>query len=117
LVTVLRTTSEMDRAASSDSLMKQTYETTTAAGPKHKSENSESEGGMSKFGLTSRELEIINAIVDGQSNRDIANTYQISQYTVKHHLTRIFDKVGVYSRLELAMFAIHHQLHKPHQVA
>jgi DNA-binding NarL/FixJ family response regulator len=63
-----------------------------------------------KFGLTVRELEIISAIVDGQSNRDIALTYKISEYTVKHHLTRIFDKVGVFSRLELAMFAIHHDL-------
>jgi two-component system, NarL family, nitrate/nitrite response regulator NarL len=63
-----------------------------------------------RFGLTARELEIITAIVDGQSNRDIAITYKISEYTVKHHLTRIFDKVGVFSRLELAMFAIHHDL-------
>ena len=66
--------------------------------------------GGRKFGLTARELEIIAAIVDGQSNRDIALTYKISEYTVKHHLTRIFDKVGVFSRLELAMFAIHHDL-------
>ena len=63
-----------------------------------------------KFGLTARELEIVSAIVDGQGNRDIALTYGISEYTVKHHLTRIFDKVGVFSRLELAMFAIHHDL-------
>jgi DNA-binding NarL/FixJ family response regulator len=66
-----------------------------------------------KFGLTPRELEIVTAIIDGQSNRDIALTYGISEYTVKHHLTRIFDKVGVFSRLELAMFAIHHELSSP----
>ena len=66
--------------------------------------------GGKKFGLTARELEIVSAIVDGQGNRDIALTYGISEYTVKHHLTRIFDKVGVFSRLELAMFAIHHDL-------
>lgn len=66
--------------------------------------------GGTKFGLTPRELEIVGAIVDGQSNRDIALNYSISEYTVKHHLTRIFDKVGVFSRLELAMFAIHHGL-------
>ena len=66
--------------------------------------------GPGKFGLTAREREIVTAIVDGQSNRDIAVTYGISEYTVKHHLTRIFDKVGVFSRLELAMFAIHHEL-------
>jgi DNA-binding NarL/FixJ family response regulator len=63
-----------------------------------------------KFGLTARELEIVNAVVNGQSNREIAITYKIRECTVKHHLTRIFDKVGVYSRLELAMFAIRHNV-------
>ncbi len=72
-------------------------------------------GNPAKFGLTNRERDIVTAIVDGQSNRDIALTYGISEYTVKHHLTRIFDKVGVFSRLELAMFAIHHEL-SPNQI-
>lgn len=63
-----------------------------------------------KFGLTARELEIMNAVANGQRNREIALTYKIRECTVKHHLTRIFDKVGVYSRLELAMFAIHHNV-------
>ena len=44
------------------------------------------------------------------TNRDIAGHFGISEYTVKHHLTRIFDKTGVDSRLELAMFAKHHGL-------
>jgi DNA-binding NarL/FixJ family response regulator len=34
----------------------------------------------------------------------------LSEDTVKHHLTRVFDKTGVFSRLELAMFAIKHDL-------
>ena len=83
-------------------------ETVTVALPKA-SEKVEERSGK-KFGLTVRELEIVSAIVDGQGNREIALTYGISEYTVKHHLTRIFDKVGVFSRLELAMFAIHHDL-------
>jgi DNA-binding NarL/FixJ family response regulator len=66
-----------------------------------------------KFGLTAREMEVVNAIVDGQSNRDIAQTYGITESTVKHHLTRIFDKIGVYSRLELALFALRHDLSSP----
>jgi len=62
------------------------------------------------FGLTKREFEIIGTIVAGYSNKDIARKYQISEDTVKHHLTNIFDKVGVSSRLELALFAVNHKL-------
>jgi DNA-binding NarL/FixJ family response regulator len=63
-----------------------------------------------KFGLTKRELQIVNALVEAQTNKDIAETCRISEFTVKHHLTNIFDKLGVYNRVELALFAIHHQL-------
>ena len=62
------------------------------------------------FGLTRREMEIIAAIVSGYSNKEIAGKFSISEDTVKHHLTNIFDKAGVYNRLELALFAIHHGL-------
>jgi len=63
-----------------------------------------------KFGLTPRELEIVSAIVAGYNNRDIAQKFAISEQTVKHHLTNIFDKLGVSSRLELALFAVNHSL-------
>jgi len=63
-----------------------------------------------RFGLTKRELQIVNALVEAQTNRDIAETFGISEYTVKHHLTSIFDKLGVYNRVELALFAINHRL-------
>jgi DNA-binding NarL/FixJ family response regulator len=62
------------------------------------------------FGLTARELEIVSAVVAGLPNRDIAGKFSLSEQTVKHHLTRIFDKVGVSTRVELAVFAIHHGL-------
>lgn len=62
------------------------------------------------FGLTPRELEIVSAVVSGHSNRQIAERISISEGTIKHHLTNIFDKLGVYNRLELALFAIHHGL-------
>jgi DNA-binding NarL/FixJ family response regulator len=64
----------------------------------------------SRFGLTKRELQIVDALVQAQTNKDIAETFGISEYTVKHHLTNIFDKLGVYNRVELALFAINHQL-------
>jgi DNA-binding NarL/FixJ family response regulator len=63
-----------------------------------------------RFGLTPRELEIVTAVVAGQSNREIATQLAIREQTVKHHLTSIFDKVGVSTRLELALFALKHKL-------
>lgn len=62
------------------------------------------------FGLTPRELDVVLAIVEGNTNRDIAQRFDISEDTVKRHLTNIFDKTGVSTRLELAMFAVHHHL-------
>jgi len=62
------------------------------------------------FGLTTRERQVLSAIVDGSTNRDIAERYAVSADTVKHHLTNIFDKCGVSNRLELALFAVHHRL-------
>ena len=62
------------------------------------------------FGLTERERDIVGAIVAGYPNRDIASKFGISEDTVKHHLTNIFNKVGVSSRLELGLFAVHHKL-------
>jgi two-component system, NarL family, nitrate/nitrite response regulator NarL len=59
-----------------------------------------------RFGLTARELEVISAIVAGYTNKDIAQQFNISQDTVKHHLSKIFDKLGVSTRLELALFAV-----------
>jgi DNA-binding NarL/FixJ family response regulator len=58
------------------------------------------------YKLTARELEIVAAIADGQSNRQIAERLSISLQTVKHHLTSIFDKTGASNRLELALLAI-----------
>lgn len=65
------------------------------------------------FGLTKRELDILTTIVAGLSNKDIARRFGLSEDTVKHHLTNIFDKVGVNSRLELALFAINNRLTEP----
>lgn len=60
--------------------------------------------------LTSRELRVIAAVVDGGTNRDIARELGMSEQTVKNHLSHIFDKLGVSSRLELALYAIEHKL-------
>jgi DNA-binding NarL/FixJ family response regulator len=62
------------------------------------------------FGLTSREVEIIRAVVDGCSNREIAARAAISENTVKSHLTHIVNKCGASTRVELAIFAAHRRL-------
>jgi two-component system, NarL family, nitrate/nitrite response regulator NarL len=63
-----------------------------------------------KFGLTPRELEIVSTVVAGYSNKEIAEYCKISEDTVKHHLSNIFDKLGVSTRLELALFAVNQSL-------
>ena len=63
-----------------------------------------------RFNLTGREREILAAIVAGCTNKEIAQRFSLSEDTVKHHLTSIFDKVGVSNRLELALFAINKRL-------
>lgn len=65
---------------------------------------------QNRFGLTSRETEIISFITQGFMNRDIASSLAITEETVKRHLTNIFNKVGMSNRLELALFAIEHGL-------
>ncbi len=62
--------------------------------------------------LTRRELQIVSAVVEGASNREIGQQFGLSEQTVKNHLSHIFDKVGVSNRLELALYAIHHRLLK-----
>jgi len=68
------------------------------------------ESSRPRFGLTPRELEVTSAVVSGFSNKEIAKKLVLSEDTVKHHLTNIFDKVGASNRLELALFAVHHRL-------
>ncbi len=64
------------------------------------------------FGLTVRELEVVRLIAQGLTNKEIARECSIADETVKRHLKNIFDKVGVWNRLELALFAINNQLVK-----
>jgi len=63
-----------------------------------------------EYGLTARELDIIAKIASGHSNKEVGEEFCISERTVKHHLTNIFSKVGVSSRLQLALFAVNHHL-------
>jgi DNA-binding NarL/FixJ family response regulator len=63
-----------------------------------------------RYGLTTRELDVLAAVAAGETNRQISQRLNISAQTVKHHLTSIFDKTGTSSRLELAIFALRQNL-------
>ena len=65
--------------------------------------------------LTPRERTIIALIGEGLKNRQIAARLCLSEITVRHHLTAIFDKLGVIDRLELAVYAYRHGLAKSSQ--
>ncbi|HWC20165.1 MAG TPA: response regulator transcription factor, partial [Terriglobales bacterium] len=62
------------------------------------------------YGLTQREIEVIGLVTEGCSNKEIATRLNITEDTVKRHLTNIFDKVGMSTRLELALFALKNKL-------
>lgn len=67
-------------------------------------------GAKRPFGLTPRELELVRLVATGLSNKDIARQCSLREDTVKHHMSNIFDKTGVSTRLELALFALHNSL-------
>ena len=68
-------------------------------------DTSRAQGGKLAFGLTPREREVMTLVAGGCANKEIARLCAVSEETVKHHLTRIFGKVGVSNRTELAMLA------------
>jgi DNA-binding NarL/FixJ family response regulator len=70
---------------------------------------STSRSGSRQVELTARESEIVHAVAAASANKDIAQRFSISEKTVKHHLTNIFAKLGVSSRLELAVFALNNR--------
>lgn len=65
------------------------------------------------YGLTQREIEVIGLVTEGCSNREIASRLNITEDTVKRHLTNVFDKIGMSTRLELALFALKNNLGGP----
>jgi two-component system, NarL family, nitrate/nitrite response regulator NarL len=60
--------------------------------------------------LSAQQLKIVEAIVAGCSNKEIARDLHISERTVKYHLTRIFNKFGISGRMELARYSLKNKL-------
>jgi two-component system, NarL family, nitrate/nitrite response regulator NarL len=63
--------------------------------------------------LTRREREVLAFVVAGYANKDIARAAAVTEDSIKHHLTRMFNKLGVANRVELAMLATERGLLDP----
>lgn len=82
--------------------------TQRAASPSQVSANGSGSDGETEMTtlLSDREFGIVQRIVGGYSNSDIAHDLEISEQAVKRHLSDIFKRLGVSSRLELALYAV-----------
>jgi len=69
--------------------------------------------GDGKSELSAREMEVIELVVQGYKNRDIAQKLFISEKTVKNHLSAIFNKLGVADRLELTLYVFEKRMFSP----
>ena len=58
--------------------------------------------------LTGREEQVVALVAEGLSNREIAAELRLSEHTVKKYLFRIFDKLGISTRVELVLYAMNH---------
>ena len=60
--------------------------------------------------LTHRELEVLRAVAQGLTNRDIGELLHISENTVKNHVRNILEKLHLHSRMEAVLYAVKEQL-------
>jgi DNA-binding NarL/FixJ family response regulator len=64
--------------------------------------------------LSPKEMQIVTFIVEGCTNKDIAKSLATSEQVVKNHMGKIFDKLGVFNRLELALYALDNRMVERH---
>jgi DNA-binding NarL/FixJ family response regulator len=64
----------------------------------------------STYDLTKRELEVLDLIATGATNREIAEQLFVSEGTVKNHVSNILNRLGLRDRMQAAIFAIEHDL-------
>jgi DNA-binding NarL/FixJ family response regulator len=56
--------------------------------------------------LTTREQQVLHLLSDGLSNSELATVLKLSEHTIKNHLFRIYDKLGVSNRMEAVLYAL-----------
>ena len=62
-------------------------------------------------------MAIITCITQGKRNKEIAYQLGTTEQVIKNYLRKVYDKLGVSDRLELALYCLHHQLHKKYAEA
>ena len=63
--------------------------------------------------VTPRVEQVVALVAEGLSNREIAQELGLSEHTVKKYVFRIFEKLGISTRVELALYAVNHGAHRP----
>lgn len=72
-------------------------------------------GGMSR--LTPREAEVVQLLAEGMSTKEISFKLQVTEHTIRNYLSNVYDKLGVSSRVELALYAVtREELHDPSSI-
>jgi DNA-binding NarL/FixJ family response regulator len=66
--------------------------------------------------LSKKELAIISCITRGMRNKEIAYQIGTTEQVIKNYLRKVYDKLGVSDRLELALYCLHHELLKKYMV-
>jgi two-component system nitrate/nitrite response regulator NarL len=56
--------------------------------------------------LTNRESQVVNLLAEGMSTREISQKLEVTEHTIRNYLCSIYDKLGVSSRVELALYAV-----------
>lgn len=65
---------------------------------------------MPRDELTRREIQILQRLAKGESNKTLARNLYISEKTVKNHLYRIYEKIDVHSRTQAAIYALENRI-------
>ena len=63
--------------------------------------------------LTAREEQVVALVADGLNNRQVGRELGLSEHTIKKYLLRIFDKLGISTRVELVLYAVSHGENRP----
>jgi two-component system nitrate/nitrite response regulator NarL len=78
----------------------------------YRSQATSPSGPRSQPRLSAKELAIITCITQGKRNKEIAYQLGTTEQVIKNYLRKVYDKLGVSDRLELALYCLHHELHK-----